>query len=109
MYINGERKGLSWFIVPIRDPETGKSLPGITLGDVGAKFGRTATDNGWLRFNSVKIPRKNMLMRWTQVDADGKYTPALNQTLVYSALIGERIALVSIIGCFFTDLNYKVN
>lgn len=41
-------------------------LPGITIGDIGMKFGNGAyntMDNGVLRFDRVRIPRNQMLMR----------------------------------------------
>jgi acyl-CoA oxidase len=41
-------------------------LPGITVGDIGMKFGNAAyntMDNGVLRFDHVRIPRNQMLMR----------------------------------------------
>jgi len=42
-------------------------LPGITVGDIGMKFGNAAyntMDNGVLRFDHVRIPRNQMLMRY---------------------------------------------
>lgn len=46
-------------------------LPGITVGDIGMKFGSGAynsMDNGVLRFDNVRIPRDQMLMRWVFID-----------------------------------------
>ena len=40
---------------------------GITLGDIGPKFGMDSNDNGFLRFDHVRIPRENMLMKYSQV------------------------------------------
>jgi len=42
-------------------------LPGVTLGDIGGKFGSGAynsMDNGVLQFDHVRIPRDQMLMRF---------------------------------------------
>jgi len=44
-------------------------LTGVTLGDIGPKFGFDSTDNGFLRFNHVRIPRENLLMKYAQVCA----------------------------------------
>ena len=57
LIINNEEKGLHWFIVPLRDSESGRLLPGIAVGDVGAKMGRNGLDNGWIQFHKVSIPR----------------------------------------------------
>jgi acyl-CoA oxidase len=91
LIIEGSPKGLHWFIVPLRDPSTGRLLPGISAGDIGAKMGRNSLDNGWIQFNSVRIPRGNMLMKWSRVNPDGSYSPPPNQTVAYASLIGERL------------------
>lgn len=57
------------FIVQLRSLENHSTLPGIVIGDIGLKFGNggnNSVDNGFMRFNSVCIPRKNMLMRWVR-------------------------------------------
>jgi acyl-CoA oxidase len=41
-------------------------LPGLTIGDIGMKFGNGAyntMDNGVLKFDHIRIPRNQMLMR----------------------------------------------
>ena len=40
---------------------------GITVGDIGPKFGFDLMDNGFLRFDHFRIPRGNMLMKNAQV------------------------------------------
>jgi acyl-CoA oxidase len=69
--VKGESIGLNWFILPLRDRLTGRLLPGITCGDVGAKAGRHGLDNGWIQASHVRIPRENMLMKWTKVESNG--------------------------------------
>lgn len=40
---------------------------GIEVGDIGPKFGYGTNDNGFLRLSNVRIPRENMLMRYSKV------------------------------------------
>ena len=40
---------------------------GIEVGDIGPKFGYDANDNGYLRLNNVRIPRSDMLSKYSQV------------------------------------------
>ena len=40
---------------------------GITVGDIGPKFGYDEMDNGYLKLDHYRIPRENMLMRYAQV------------------------------------------
>lgn len=55
------------FIVQLRSLDDHSPLPGITVGDIGMKFGSGAyntVDNGVLSFDHVRIPRNQMLMRF---------------------------------------------
>ena len=40
---------------------------GVTVGDIGPKFGYFGMDNGFLRMDHVRIPRDQMLMKYSQV------------------------------------------
>ena len=42
-------------------------MPGIIVGEIGPKLGMNTNDNGYLGFNSVRIPRDQMLMKHSQV------------------------------------------
>eukprot|EP00009_Paramoeba_aestuarina_P007798 CAMPEP_0201509926 /NCGR_PEP_ID=MMETSP0161_2-20130828/2821_1 /ASSEMBLY_ACC=CAM_ASM_000251 /TAXON_ID=180227 /ORGANISM="Neoparamoeba aestuarina, Strain SoJaBio B1-5/56/2" /LENGTH=702 /DNA_ID=CAMNT_0047905019 /DNA_START=69 /DNA_END=2177 /DNA_ORIENTATION=- len=92
---SGKKMGVHTFVVPLRSMENHDVLPGITIGDCGVKFGRHGIDNGWLRFDHVRIPRNNMLNKYTKVDADGTYTVKGRKELQYGALIGGRATMVS--------------
>lgn len=48
--------GVKTFVVPLRDSQH-NLLPGIAVGDIGAKMGRQGVDNGWIQFTEVRIPR----------------------------------------------------
>lgn len=50
----------------LRSLDDHSPLPGITVGDIGMKFGNGAynsMDNGFLMFDHFRIPRDQMLMR----------------------------------------------
>ncbi|KAF4526156.1 hypothetical protein B566_EDAN008192 [Ephemera danica] len=67
LYTNGQCHGVHTFMVQLRDEKTYQPLPGITLGDVGHKFGFNAGNNGFMALNKVRIPRNHMLMKNSQV------------------------------------------
>ncbi|MBA0626986.1 hypothetical protein Godav_004549, partial [Gossypium davidsonii] len=65
--IDGQDYGVHGFIVQLCSLDDHSSLPGITVGDIGMKFGSGAynnMDNGLLRFDYVRIFRNQMLMRF---------------------------------------------
>jgi acyl-CoA oxidase len=57
----------------LRDEDTHEPLPGIKVGEIGAKLGMNANDNGFLGFDHHRISRENMLMKNAQVLPDGTY------------------------------------
>jgi acyl-CoA oxidase len=52
-------------------------LPGIILGDCGKKIGMDGVDNGFMLFNQVRIPKDNLLNRFSNVTEAGEF-----QTLI---------------------------
>lgn len=92
-YINGKHYGHNWFVVQLRDRETGELMPNIVAGDIGAKVGRSGLDNGWIQFRNVRTPRANMMSRWVSLTRQGEYTPAPSPVVMYATLIPERIML----------------
>jgi acyl-CoA oxidase len=94
--IHGKNVGLNWFVVQLRDTKTGQLEPNIQAGDIGSKVGHQGTDNGWIQFRSKRIPRRNMLTKWVDMDRHGEFTPAPNPAVMYATLIPERISLVTI-------------
>ena len=93
LVIEEKQKGLHWFVVPLRDLESRRVLPGVSVGDVGPKASRNAVDNGWIQFTNVRIPRENMLMRWAQVEPNGNFIPAVTPAISYATLVGERVTI----------------
>lgn len=46
LVIHGISYGLHTFVVPIRDPRSMLTYPGVTAGDIGEKVGLNGVDNG---------------------------------------------------------------
>jgi len=87
LLVGGTDYGIHNFLVQIRSLEDHSPLPGITIGDIGPKFGTNANDNGYLSFNRVRIPRFNMLAKFSQVTKDGTYIkPSSGGAGVYGSM-----------------------
>ncbi|XP_014508908.1 peroxisomal acyl-coenzyme A oxidase 1 [Vigna radiata var. radiata] len=95
---DGQDHGVHGFIVQLRSLDDHLPLPGITVGDIGMKFGNGAynsMDNGVLRFDHVRIPRNQMLMRVSQVTREGKYAQSsVPRQLVYGTMVYVRQTIV---------------
>ncbi|OVA04669.1 Acyl-CoA oxidase/dehydrogenase [Macleaya cordata] len=98
LLIDGQDHGVHGFIVQIRSLDDHLPLPGITVGDVGMKFGNGAyniVDNGVLQFDHVRIPRSQMLMRVSQVTREGKYLQSdVPRQLIYGTMVFVRQKIV---------------
>jgi alkylation response protein AidB-like acyl-CoA dehydrogenase len=91
---NGIERGPHAFVVPIRAADTHAPLPGIIVGDIGGKMGYNAVDNGFLRFDAFRVPRRAMLMKHARVEADGSYTPPPVAKAAYGTMVFVRADIV---------------
>jgi acyl-CoA oxidase len=94
LIIKGKRHGVKTFVVQLRDTKTFQLMPGVVIGDCGAKMGRHGIDNGWIQFTHVRIPRSHMLMKHSKVMRDGKYIEPPLAQLAFGALINGRVTMV---------------
>lgn len=72
LHMGGRNEGVHAFIVPIRDAQ-GRTVPGVRIADCGHKTCLNGIDNGRMWFDSVRIPRENLLNAVADVTADGRY------------------------------------
>ncbi len=59
--------GKGWYISIMAGYISVLFCSGIEVGDIGPKFGYFGMDNGFLRLSNVRIPRDQMLMKYSQV------------------------------------------
>ena len=70
--IDDEQHGIHGIIVPIRDDDL-NPLPGVTVEDMGHKMGVNGVDNAKLSFENVRVPRENLLNKFSDVSEDGEF------------------------------------
>lgn len=73
LVVGEEQHGVHCVLVPLRD-EAGQPMPGVTIGDCGAKLGLKGVDNGRLMFDQVRVPRANLLNKYGDIDDQGRYS-----------------------------------
>jgi acyl-CoA oxidase len=49
-------------------------MKGVTIVDMGMKMGLNGVDNGALFFDKVRVPRENLMNRYSDVDEKGNFT-----------------------------------
>lgn len=72
LVVDGTSHGVHVVLVPVRDAD-GTPVPGVTLGDNGAKGGLAGVDNGTITFDQVRVPRAHLLDRFGGIDEQGRY------------------------------------
>jgi acyl-CoA oxidase len=97
LVVGGEPRGVHALLVPLRD-ERGAPLPGVTIGDCGAKLGLEGVDNGHITFDHVRVPRTALLDRYGQVSPAGVYTspiehPAKRFFTMLGTLVQGRVSI----------------
>ncbi|XP_061189326.1 peroxisomal acyl-coenzyme A oxidase 1-like [Saccostrea echinata] len=95
LYTKGKNCGIHMFMVQIRDMDTHVPLPGVEVGDIGPKFGFEEIDNGYLRLDNVRIPRENMLMKYSKVLKDGTYVKPPSDKLAYGSMVLLRCSITA--------------
>lgn len=86
--------GVHPFMLQVRDLNNHKSMPGVSLTHIGQKMGYQGMDNGSLHLTNVRIPRKHLLMRFSEVARDGTYTRTGSRKLLYSTLTFTRKQII---------------
>jgi acyl-CoA oxidase len=69
-------------------------MPGVECGDLGPKIGYNSKDNGWMTLNQVRIPRRNMFMRFVTVDREGNFEIIGDIRILYSVMLFIRVLLI---------------
>ncbi|CAO3698935.1 unnamed protein product [Rhizopus stolonifer] len=92
---DGKDLGPHPFCVQIRSLENHVPLKGITVGDIGPKFGFNSVDNGFIMFDHYRIPHISFLAKFSQVQpGTGIYSKPPNAKLSYGTMVYVRANIV---------------
>ncbi|KAJ2763592.1 hypothetical protein IWQ56_004799, partial [Coemansia nantahalensis] len=96
LIVGGKNHGPCPVVVPIRSTADHRPLPGVTVGDLGPKFGFNYMDNGFLMLDHVRVPRVNLLQRYIAVSRDGTVSRPANvdPKVAYGTMVYVRTQIV---------------
>lgn len=113
--VKGKNEGVGAFLVPIRD-EKNNEKKGVKIADMGVKMGQNGVDNAALTFDNVRIPRENMLNKYTDVDEQGNFNSKISNLsqrffFVTERLLSGRLCIASMCvgasrSCLYIAISY---
>ena len=88
-------------------------MKGVTCGDLGPKLGYNSIDNGFLSFDHYRIPREDMLSRFSSIDKEGTFEMHADPRVLYSVMVTTRMNItrgagMKLLNCLLIAARYAV-
>merc|ERR1711990_1397929 len=78
LWVKGKNEGIHGVLVRCRGDEL-EPVEGVTVEDMGHKMGLNGVDNAKLTFDNVRVPRVNLLNKFSDITPEGEFVTTIKQ------------------------------
>merc|ERR1719312_64223 len=78
LWVKGKNEGIHGVLVRCRGDEL-EPIEGVTVEDMGHKMGMNGVDNAKLTFDNVRVPRVNLLNKFSDINDKGEFVTDIKQ------------------------------